>query len=371
MGVSLFVCGDICNLIGGEFIHSTLADIIKSADYAVCNFEGVESEGKKWPYPHQNPGTTKYLKNNGFNLFLLANNHITDGGKEGLWYTLNTLTKNNVDYLGAGFSETEVYRPLIKIIGDYSFGFVNLCEAQVGQFTSKSCDYGYAWIGHKSVMNTILSLRPKVDFLVCFVHYGLEHFEVPLRIIRDYYHNMVDLGVDCIIGAHPHIAQGYEYYNNSLIIYSLGNFLFPRRTGIYEDENHSYSVILKFEKNYNIEINPVFHVLENNMVRKDDSQFIDLDKLNLYLGKDYDKYERDTVNEAYNKLCCRMLKDSTCGMANHINVKEMLKDCLRYTIFKHKYVVDTEQQRLKTLVRLYENEVYRYIIINALKEKIK
>lgn len=97
---------------------------------------------------------------------------------------------------------------------------------QEGQFSNSTCKYGYAWIGHFSIAKTISELRTKVDFILCFCHYGLEHYEVPLDCVRQYYYLLIDQGVDCIVGTHPHIAQGYEYYNDKLIVYSLGNFFF-------------------------------------------------------------------------------------------------------------------------------------------------
>ena len=224
-----------------SFISDELVEVIKSVDYSVCNLEGVEVDHNTThvDYPHQQFGTVSYLKSCGFNMCLLANNHITDGGPDRLNYTIDAIDNVRLDYIGAGFTEEQVYAARIKQIGNYKFGIINLCEAQEGQFSNSTCKYGYAWIGHFSIAKTISELRTKVDFILCFCHYGLEHYEVPLDCVRQYYYLLIDQGVDCIVGTHPHIAQGYEYYNDKLIVYSLGNFFFPRRTGRYDDENHT------------------------------------------------------------------------------------------------------------------------------------
>lgn len=365
--VQLFVCGDINNHIqSNNFIDNDFEKIINSADYAICNLEGIECE-RDICGPHQKTGTIQYLKKVGFNLFLLANNHITDGGQKGLMDTIQTLNKNNVDYLGAGSSEEEVYLQFIKQIHDFTFGFINLCEAQGGHFISKDSLYGYAWIGHPSISERIKDLRSKVDFIVCFIHYGLEHYRCPLASVRQYYRTLIDLGADCIVGGHPHVAQGYEYYRGCPIIYSLGNFYFPRSNGMYEDENHSYSVFLKFEKNRKVEIVPVFHHLKEGLVGFDQENPINLQHLNAVLNYDYSLHEIKTVKHAYKMLCSRLLRDSLCGMAGDIGKLDLIKNILRYTIFRKRYVKRTEQYRAKLLLLLFENEVYRYIIIQAIK----
>lgn len=369
----LFVCGDICNSLprySSNFISQDIIEIIKSSDYSIINLEGVESNSRNCVFPHQEVGTIGYLKSCGFDMCLLANNHITDGGKGLLQETLTKLDGVDFDYLGAGMTEEMVYSPVIKHIGNYSFGFFNMCEAQVGQYTNKNCDYGYAWLGHPAIVKNICNLRKQVDFIVCLCHFGLEHYETPLSCVRNYYFQLIDIGVDCIIGAHPHIAQGFEYYNNKLIIYSLGNFFFPRESGLFEHENHSYSVLLDFERERQIKLTPIFHELKDGVVQIDRSGTINLDYLNSLLCDNFLMHEETTIRNAFNSLVGDLLYSSVCSMADpRCTLKEQIKNLLRYSIFRSKYVSSTSDARYSTMLRLFNNEIYKYIITEYFKQK--
>ena len=112
----LFVCGDIMNMSGNtEFIGQDIGKVINEADYAIANLEGPELfEGQICSSPHQNKGTVKYLKDIGFDLMLLANNHIAELGESGINNTISQINQYNLDYIGVGFSLDEVYKPIIK-----------------------------------------------------------------------------------------------------------------------------------------------------------------------------------------------------------------------------------------------------------------
>lgn len=369
----IFVCGDVCNYLAEysrEFISKEIIEIIKDADYSILNLEGIECPNdKNYIYPHQKDGTINYLKSCGFDMCQLANNHITDGGKDFLLNTISKLDDVGLDYLGAGVTEQIVYAPVIKKIKGYNFGFFNVCEAQVGHFYNNKCNYGYAWLGHPTFIKNICELRKKVDFIICLCHFGLEHYETPLSCVRSFYRQLIEIGVDCIVGSHPHIAQGFEFYKNKLIVYSVGNFFFPRKPGLFEYENHSYSVLLDFEKEQTIKVVPILHELKNGIVQIDNSGTIDIEYLNsLLLDEKYSIFEKKTTKDAYNNLVSKLLYESMCSMDNHnCTLLDIIKNIFRYSIFRLKYVNSTRLIRYSTLSRLFNNEVYKYIITENLK----
>ena len=71
----------------------------------------------------------------------------------------------------------------------------------------------------------------KYDHVIVFVHWGVERVEIPEDYQRSLAKGYIDAGADLIIGAHPHVLQGFEYYKGVPICYSLGNYLFGNRTG--------------------------------------------------------------------------------------------------------------------------------------------
>lgn len=370
----IFICGDIINYKQGtvDFIGDDLVSKIRESDYAVCNFEGPEVLlGEKVSFPHQEPGTSQYLTSIGFDLMLLANNHITEQGVEGVKYTIETITKSGANYIGVGLSWEETYRPLIQDINGLRFGFINICEAQVGQYLSHDQSFGYAWMGYVGLLKDIERLSTETDYVIVFVHAGLEHYSIPLPEFRSFYHSLCNAGASVVIGGHTHTAQGYEYIDDKLIVYSLGNFYFPHDDDNRVDENTSYSIILDFNKAGNIKLTPIYHLYSNGKVDliTNESKKINLDYLCNLLTKDYEFHTNKMCMDVYSNLCSRLLASATCGEYEEITIKEVLKNIIRFSLFRNRYVKNTKKQRQELLLRLFENESYRNAIIRALKYK--
>ncbi len=76
------------------------------------------------------------------------------------------------------------------------------------------------------MFSDIAKLRKDVDVLILLPHWGYEWSIYPPYGLTVEARSFVDAGVDIIIGSHSHVPQGIEQYNNALIVYSLGNFLF-------------------------------------------------------------------------------------------------------------------------------------------------
>ena len=101
--------------------------------------------------------------------------------------------------------------------------------------------------------NIIFFFKADVDLIVVLIHFGQELQIEPLPYQRHIAKHLISLGVQIIIGAHPHVLQPHCFHNNTLVAYSLGNFLFhPRRTGGGSDrviccifmirDNHTFEV---------------------------------------------------------------------------------------------------------------------------------
>ena len=65
-------------------------------------------------------------------------------------------------------------------------------------------------------------------FVVVQIHGGTQFSEVPSTSMRRVTHDAIDAGADLVIGHHPHVVQGFEFYRGKLIAYSLGNFVFDQ-----------------------------------------------------------------------------------------------------------------------------------------------
>lgn len=313
---TLFVAGDLVNYQNatGEVCSPGLAEIIRGADYALCNFEApIHGYGtpqpKSGPHHSQRPETLGGIKKQGFDAVLLANNHIMDFGLDGLNATIDAAQAAQLDTLGAGRTAEVAYTPLVRELKGVRVGIVNACEAQFGVLDSfsESTDPGYAWINSSRVDQAVISLRGSCDFVVVLAHAGLEHFGIPQKEWRIRYKHLCAIGADAVVGSHPHVPQGYEWYGESIIIYSLGNFYFDSKK--YASRRDStYSALLKMKKGDPIKFEPVFHHKENGKVcLSSESERVDLDALCERLGDGY-QAELDRMSAEVYRRVSRNLK---------------------------------------------------------------
>ena len=371
---SFFVCGDIVNYENGNGMvcSKQLEEVISSADYAVCNFEAPvdgfgDPQPKSGPHHHQRVETIGGLKSQGFDLLLLANNHMMDYGEKALAATLTIAEKAKIETIGAGLNAEYAYKPIVKEINGIIFGMINACEAQFGviDYFDRKNNAGYAWINHTKIDKTIIQLREKCDFVIVFAHAGLEHYSIPQKEWRERYKYFCDLGVDVVFGSHPHQPQGFEKHGDSLIFYSLGNFYFDSKN--YKDkEDQSFSVWLEFTKNKNLFFKPVFHYKKDGHVRiATPEKQVDLRDLSLMLEKKYAGLHDQMCLEAYEQIK-RNLLFSLGTFPFDGTIKSSLRRIVSYICGRNKKI-DKELLQL----HLLRNEAYYFAAKHALELKTK
>jgi len=374
---NIFASGDVVNYnhSDGIICHDDLTEIIKFADYAVCNFEApVKGFGdprpKAGPHHNQCPRTIEGLKKQGFDLLLLANNHIMDYGPDALEATLNIARENGFDTIGAGLNFTDAYKPLVKEFDDVKIGMINACEAQFGVMDhfNRPTKAGYAWINHSLIDKNILKLKKRCDFIIVFSHAGLEHYYIPQKEWRDRYRHFCDLGADVVVGSHPHVPQGYEIYFNSLIFYSLGNFYFDSPK--YKDkEDRSFSIMLHLEKGRMPTFEPIFHYKNNGRVGIASlDKRVNLDNLcNMLIDEvEYEKAHDRMSIEAYESIILPKLIFSIMPIPYNGNFKSTLRHLCSLLLGR-------ARRTDKTLLQLHllRNEAYYYAAKHALEVKAR
>lgn len=301
MSLKLFACGDIVNFNSKKnFVDDNLKTLISNNDIAICNFEApIECEKMKpikkaGPHVYQSKESINYLKQVGFTAVSLANNHVYDYGQEALEETIKELKKFKIDYVGGGADFTEAYKPKIIEKNNIKIGLIAGCENEFGCLYEDQTRGGYAWLLHYQIEDTIRNLKGKVDFIVLIAHAGVEEIEIPIKEWRIKYQRFCDIGVNVVIGHHPHVPQGYEKHGDSLIFYSLGNFYFDTASFIDKSDD-SYSIILEFEKDHDVAFQIIYHKKINGQtcrVHKQDVSF-DLNRLNSLLHDGYEKLNDD------------------------------------------------------------------------------
>lgn len=237
--VTLVACGDIGlygkleeKLLweGPSVILGDTMDVFKKADFIFGNLEGPvsdhgKSKGLPPPFPNlrMNPRSIDFLKEGGFDIVSLANNHMLDYGAEALLDTSERLDDARILHFGAGKNRSDACVEEIINVKDVKIGFIGFHE---GGAVAKPDRPRACLFNKKNAISAIRKLRKRVDIVVVSFHFGFDYFMCPspyhIRLCRQF----IDEGADLILGHHPHVPQAAEKYKNGLIAYSLGNFAF-------------------------------------------------------------------------------------------------------------------------------------------------
>jgi poly-gamma-glutamate synthesis protein (capsule biosynthesis protein) len=200
-----------------------------NADLAITNLEcpitvvNVPIE-KTGPNLRAAPRSLDFLKNAGFDLVTLANNHIMDHGKVGLQDTIQHLQSRDISYVGAAMNYDTASIPFMKNDPGISIAVINVAE---NEWSTTDGDFpGANPIDPVKVFKQILDAKEKVDKVILITHGGHEHYSLPSPRMKEWFRAFVDMGADAVINHHTHCVSGYEVYKEAPIFYSLGNFLF-------------------------------------------------------------------------------------------------------------------------------------------------
>lgn len=198
---------------------------------------------------HAEESSVELLKNAGFNVVSLANNHIMDYRFESLLETMRLLKENNIEYAGAGQNLREARKPVFfdSKDGGGKIAFLAYAAPETwGGYDQRRQQTHIEWIAEndkpgvapfdlKLIQEDIEKVKKKSDFLIVSVHWGEEDTYFPHPVLISDAHKIVDMGANLVVGHHPHILQGYEQYHDGLIMYSLSNFLF---SPYYREHEH-------------------------------------------------------------------------------------------------------------------------------------
>ncbi|HEV7678155.1 MAG TPA: CapA family protein [Candidatus Dormibacteraeota bacterium] len=229
--------GDRILATGDRFPFNDTADFLHDFDLTVGNLECVVSrQGQPVPNKpyHFRADPTCYGRLNaaGFDVVSLANNHSGDFGTAAFADMLAALPDHGIAPLGAGMNLTAAHQPVIRTVRATTVGFLAYCEIVPMSFAATATSPGHAWLDTALMRADIAALRQHVDFLVVFMHWGLEYVTRDTAAQQATARRAVEAGADVVVGSHPHVIQPSETYAGKPIVYSLGNFVFDE---MYED----------------------------------------------------------------------------------------------------------------------------------------
>ena len=218
---------------GVDYPFSRVSDVISRNDLAFCNLEcpictGGVPLNKKYCF-HADTSFIFGLKNAGFNVISVANNHTMDRGREGFVETVRLLKKHGFYPVGGGENQKEARKPVIVECNGLRFAFFAYVNMLLEGVTYLDDRPSPAMGNLEEMEKEIRKIRDEVDFVVVSFHWGIEYQDFPTINQIEYAHRAIDAGADLVLGHHPHVLQGIEYYRERPIVYSLGNFVFDQR----------------------------------------------------------------------------------------------------------------------------------------------
>ncbi|HHV28087.1 CapA family protein [Acetivibrio mesophilus] len=248
---------------GYEYPYDNIKRILKDSDITIGNLEcAISSRGtpalkKESLLFRAAPENAAALKEAGFDVLNLANNHTMDFGREGLMDTVDFINSAGIKTFGAGKNRETAGKPLyIKVKGTV-VGFLGFSAFPSEGYFFLEDQPDVAQVDIESLGEEVKTAKENCDVLIVSFHWGKEFDFYPVESQKSAAHIALDNGADIIIGHHPHVLQGVEIYNGKPIFYSLGNFVFDRQIPRGTDETVMLKVEIEKSKIGKIELVPL------------------------------------------------------------------------------------------------------------------
>jgi poly-gamma-glutamate synthesis protein (capsule biosynthesis protein) len=221
---------------GADYPYALIRHLI-SGDVTFANLEGALTErGEPWPkgYNFRTPPRFALgLRDAGFDVVSLANNHTMDYGAVGLEDTLDALDAAAVARAGAGRSASEAAQAVMVEAGGLRVAFIASAATPVeaGGFAveqwSATADGPGIFVCDDDALRSLVSeARRSADFVVVTAHAGAEYRNAPDATQARIVNVALEAGADAFIGHHAHVVQPVELRGGQLVAWGLGNFIF-------------------------------------------------------------------------------------------------------------------------------------------------
>jgi len=241
----------ITQKFGADYPFEHIKSVLAEAELLIGNFEGMAT--KKACNADLRlagiPEMGKALKQAGFDVLSVANNHAYDHGPDIFLETVQILKDAGLEVCGLRGKDGFYSEPVILTKKGIKFGILaynwvgleNVNGIDKYMATVQDGIVNYTWHRNKeanykaredileknqNVISDVNKLKSLVDFVILLPHWAYEWtIYPPYGVVLEGRH-FIDCGVDLILGSHPHVIQAVENYKDGLIAYSLGNFLF-------------------------------------------------------------------------------------------------------------------------------------------------
>ena len=214
--------------ISAELIEEmTTANIMMLNNEFAYSTRGTKTPNKSYTF-RADPSRVNILHEMGVNIVSLANNHTLDYGEDALLDTLETLENAGIDYVGAGQNLDRAKAAVYYTIGDKTIAYLAASRVifSTDWYATSTRPGMIGTYDPTLLLQCIEEAAANSDYVVVYLHWGVERNHYPEQYQKTFAKKYIDAGADAVIGCHPHVMQGIEFYKGKPIAYSLGNFWF-------------------------------------------------------------------------------------------------------------------------------------------------
>ena len=165
----------------------------------------------------------------GFNVVSLANNHTLDRGEQAIQNSCNYWKDKKVALAGSYCSNEDRNEVKIYEKNGIKYTILSYTTTTNGIRVPEGKEYLVNVYSPEKVKADVEKYKGKVDLIMVAMHWGQEYTHSPVSEQKEIANYLASLGVNIVIGAHPHVVEPIEFIDKTLVIYSLGNFLSSQR----------------------------------------------------------------------------------------------------------------------------------------------
>jgi poly-gamma-glutamate synthesis protein (capsule biosynthesis protein) len=226
------------HLYNYDDVFQFIKPVITASDIAIANFEVTLAGPPYTGYPQfSSPADlAAAVKNAGIDYLVTANNHAADRGRKGIISTINKLDSIGIPHTGTFLNTAcrDSLSPLIIHKDGISLALLNYTFSTNGIIVPEPVIVNM--LDKELITKDVNKAKEKnADFIILFLHWGTEYDTIPSKQQIDLGKYLLSLGVDMVIGSHPHVLQKMVWMRNNdtdkneIVVYSLGNFVSNQR----------------------------------------------------------------------------------------------------------------------------------------------
>ena len=217
-----------------NYIYDNVRSVISAADIAFVNQEtpmGGKALGY-YGYPNFNgpQEAGDALVNAGFDIVCIATNHMLDAKSAGLQGTIDYWNSQPVTTIGGFVSQSDYEAVRVHEKNGVKIALLAYTYGTNGMTLEKTSGLVIPYINEADITRQVAAARELGDLVFVNMHWGTDSSFIVTEDQKHYAQLLADLGVDVVIGEHPHVLQPMEWLtgkngNRTLVTYSIGNFV--------------------------------------------------------------------------------------------------------------------------------------------------